>query len=120
MEYTIVTPFKRPPMSLNEQRRAHHFQVAKAKKEVGDVIGWHAKRQGMGRLKPSIIKVTWFAPDKRKRDNDSLAPFLKAAKDALVGAGVWPDDNSTWVVEDRMAVDYDKDNPRIEVSIVEV
>jgi crossover junction endodeoxyribonuclease RusA len=107
-------------MSANEQRRAHFHQEAKAKKEVGDVVAWQARRQGIKNLGPSTVTVTWFAPDKRKRDNDGLGPFLKAAKDALVQAGVWPDDNCFWVVEDRLAIKYDKENPRIEILIQEV
>jgi len=120
VDYRIVTPFRRPPLSANEQRRAHFHQEAKAKKEVGDVVYWLAVRQGIKNLRPSIVTVTWFAPDKRKRDNDGLGPFLKAVKDGLVLAGVWPDDHYLWVVEDRLAVKFDKENPRIEILIQEV
>lgn len=120
MEYRIVTPFKRPPMTLNEQRRAHFFQVAKAKEEVATVVQWMAKRQGIPRLDRVTVHVTWFAPDRRRRDNDSLAPFLKATKDALVAAGVLHDDSSEYVQQDSMAVSVDKSNPRIEIVITEV
>ena len=119
MQYRIVTPFRKPPLTTNEQRRAHYYTVAKAKKEVADVVSWRAREQNIKHLGPSVITVIWYAPDKRKRDNDALAFYLKAAKDALCPQ-VWPDDSSEWVVEDRMAVRYDKDNPRIEILIEEV
>lgn len=120
MDYRIVTPFKRPPLSANEQRRAHYHQQAKAKKEVGDVVQWHAVRQGIKDLRPSVVTVTWFVPDKRKRDTDGLGPFLKAAVDALRTAGAWPDDHSDWVTETRMVIDKsDMKNPRIEILVSE-
>lgn len=122
MEYRIVTPFRKPPLTMNELRRAHHFTEAKAKKEVAEVVAWHAKRQGIKDLGPSIITITWYPAMKRNRDNDSLAVFCKAAKDALVSVGVWPDDNSRWVVADHLVVmpEPDRDNPRIEILIQEV
>ena len=41
---------------------------------------------------------------------------------ALVTAGIWPDDNSRWIVDDHMRVETvpDRDNPRIEIRITEV
>lgn len=120
MEYLIVTPFKRPPITANEAKGAHYHAEAKAKRQVADVVMALAKRQGIKDLRESIITVTWYAPDKRRRDNDSLSPFLKATKDALVTVGVWPDDHCFWVVEDRMSVKLDRSNPRIEILLQEV
>lgn len=120
MDYLISTPFRKPPMSANEQRRAHYHQQAKAKKEVGDLVYGHAISQGIKDLLPSIVTVTWYVPDKRKRDTDGLGPFLKAAVDALRNAGAWPDDHSDWVTETRMVIDKtDMKNPRIEILVSE-
>lgn len=121
VRHRIVTPFRRPPMSVNEQRRAHYHQQAKAKKEVGDVVSWLAKRQGLKNLRPCIVTVTWFVPDKRRRDTDGLGFFLKAAVDGLVQAGALPDDHSDWVVETRLSIDKsDTTNPRIEITLEEI
>ena len=121
MRYRIVTPFRKPPMSTNEQRRAHYQQQAKAKKEVGDIVHWFAKRQQVKDLSPCIVTVVWFAPDKRRRDTDSLGFFLKSALDGLTAAGAWPDDNSDWFVETRLSIDKtDTGNPRIEIIIEEI
>lgn len=120
MLHRIVTPFTRPPMSANDQRRAHYHQQAKAKKEVGDVVAWIARRQGLKQLRPCIVTVIWYAPDKRRRDTDSLGFFLKAALDGLIKVGVWPDDHSDWVVETRLSIDKTHtDNPRIEIILEE-
>jgi len=108
-------------MTSNDQRRAHFQTQRAAKKQVEDAVHWLVKRQGIKDLGPSIVTAIWFAPDKRKRDSDSLGPFVKAALDAMVKAGVWPDDNSDWVVETRMAVSKSETRyPRIELIIQEV
>lgn len=121
MEYRLVTEFIRPPMTSNDQKRAHYYAVAKAKKLVGTAVRKLAEAQGIRDLGPSTIEVVWFVPTKRAADNDALGPFLKAAKDGLVDAGVWTDDNYRFVVKDSMSItDTDTKNPRIEIYIKEV
>lgn len=122
MEYLIVTPFRKPPLTTNEWGRAHYHTRAKAKIEVAEVVWAHAKRQRIPALRPSTISIIWYPPRRGDRDNDSLSFFLKSAKDALVNAGIWPDDNSTWIVDDHMRVmpEPDRANPRIEIRITEV
>lgn len=111
-------PMKRPPMTANDQRRAHWGAVRKAKEQVENAVNALARQAGIKNLGPSVVSVRWFAPDKRKRDSDSLGPFLKAVLDGLVGAGVWPDDHSDWVVETRMSISKSETrNPRIEIRI---
>jgi len=84
------------------------------------MIYWLCKQQKIPELAPSTISVVWFAPDKRRRDNDSLGPFIKATKDGLVKAGVFVDDSSDWITDDHMAVNSSQPtNPRIEVRISE-
>jgi crossover junction endodeoxyribonuclease RusA len=121
MNYVIVTPFARPPMSANDQRRAHWQKVRAAKKQVGDAVAWLARQQQIKDVGPAEVSFVWFAPDKRRRDSDSLGPFVKAALDGLVEAGVFPDDHNGWVVKTSMAVvSSDTRNPRIEISIKEI
>ena len=119
MQYRIVTDFQRPPLSSNEQKRAHYHKVAKCKKLVGEQIKERAEK--IPRLGPVTVEVIWFVKDKRKRDTDGLGPFLKAACDGLVQAGVLEDDHSDFVVKTSMSIDKtDMGNPRIEVVITEV
>ena len=50
-----------------------------------------------------------------------LANLLEATCDILVGANVLADDNTKVVAtHDGSYVDYDKDNPRVEIFISEV
>jgi crossover junction endodeoxyribonuclease RusA len=108
-------------MTANDQRRAHWQKVRGAKKQVGDAVAWLARQQQIKNVGPAEVSFVWFAPDKRRRDSDSLGPFVKAALDGLVEAGVFPDDHNGWVVKTSMAVvSSDTRNPRIEISIEEV
>lgn len=120
MRYVLTTSFIRPPMSANQQKRAHYHQVAKAKKLVGDQVCVLAK--GIPLLgRPVMVEVVWFVPDRRKRDSDGLGPFLKAVCDGLVQAGVLVDDHAEYVPRTAMSISSDeKDNPRIEVVITEM
>ncbi len=61
--------------------------------------------------------MTWFAPDSRARDADSLGPFTKAALDALVKCGYLPDDNSTHVLSVRQQIRVDREHPRIVIEL---
>ena len=67
----------------------------------------------LGRLR---VEVVAHAPDHRRRDLDNLH---KATLDALEHAAVYADDGQIDDLRIRRG-DVDKDNPRLEVVIVEV
>ncbi|MGW4774179.1 hypothetical protein ACWEO2_39825 [Nocardia sp. NPDC004278] len=117
--YTIELPLRRPPLTSNGQRRAHWSTVRKAKAEVASMVGWQARSQLPKRLRLNRTRVTvcWHAPDARRRDSDSLGPFLKAALDALTEAGVLPDDDAAHVLETRQRIVIDRVNPRITIEL---
>lgn len=107
-------------MSANDQRRYTWQVVRKYKEQVSTLVYGLAKAAKIPNLDPSIVSCCWYAPDRRRRDADSLGPFIKAALDGLVKAGVWPDDHSDWVVEVRLSVNKsDTKNPRLEILILE-
>lgn len=107
-------------MTANDQRRYTWQQVRAQKKIVSDAVYLAAKSARIPRLGPSIVSVRWFVPDRRRRDVDGLGPFVKAALDGLVAAGVWEDDDADFVTEVRLSLDKtDTKNPRIEILIHE-
>ena len=91
-------------MSANQQKRAHYHQVAKAKKLVGEEVCALARGKRIPLLDVCTVEVIWHVADKRKRDTDGLGPFLKAALDALVQAGVLVDDHSGYVPRTCMSI----------------
>lgn len=107
-------------MTANDQRRYTWQQVRKYKEQVSTVVYGLAKAAKIPQLGPSIVSCCWFAPDRRRRDADSLGPFIKAALDGLVKAGVWEDDHSDFVTEVRLSINKTQvKHPRLEILILE-
>ncbi len=120
MTYTLTVDIRKPPLTANEQRRAHFRTIASKKKEAAEPVAWLVKQQQIPLLERVDVTVTWFAPDARRRDSDSLGPYMKAVCDALVGAGVLKDDDSRYVRQTAMRVETDRTRPRIEIELKEV
>ena len=67
---------------------------------------------------PVNLKVVYYMRTKRRVD---LVNLLEATCDILVDAGVLDDDNSRIVVgHDGSRVEYDKQNPRAEITITPI
>lgn len=120
MTYTLTVDIPRPPMTSNDQRRADYRTVARKKKEAAEPVAWLVRQQQIPQLDRVDVTVTWFAPDARRRDSDSLGPYCKAILDALVGSGVLRDDDSRYVRQTAMRVEIDRTRPRIEIELKEV
>lgn len=60
--------------------------------------------------------VTFYEPN-RKRDQDNVISGLKYICDGLVAAGIIHNDSPRYLRFDGVRVDYDRDNPRIEVEL---
>ena len=85
-------------------------------KEIKESYKWQAFNQW--KSKPLIgnlkIRVTAYFGTKRKCDIDN---FNKLVLDSLTGI-VWEDDSQ--IYEMTITKDYDKDNPRVEIAIVQL
>ena len=65
---------------------------------------------------PVILKCNYYMETRRKCD---LVNLLQATSDILVKYGVLEDDNYTIITSyDGSSVDYDKENPRVEINII--
>lgn len=65
---------------------------------------------------PVNVQCVYYMPTRRRVD---LVNLLEATNDILVAAGVLEDDNCKIVAaHDGSRVDYDKHNPRVEITIV--
>jgi len=118
--HTIRLGHTTPPMSSNQQRRAHWTTVRRAKVEVETDVYWRAKAARIIVTTPVEVFLTWYAPNARIRDSDAASPMLKAALDALVLADVIPGDDHRYVTRSGSSVVVDRDDPRMELSIIEV
>jgi crossover junction endodeoxyribonuclease RusA len=116
--YVLDIPCQKPLMTANEQRRAKWPQVRMAKSRTASDVAWVARAAKVPPLAgPVRVTVTWWAPNARRRDPDSLGPFTKAALDALVHVGVLVDDSSKFVQSVTQQIRVDRDNPRITITL---
>lgn len=67
---------------------------------------------------PVKVKIIWYEAN-RKRDPDNIASAKKFILDALVRAGVLENDTHRYISEFSDKFKFDKDNPRIEVTLYE-
>lgn len=118
--HTLALPLRRPPLTSNDQRRAHWTRVRAAKAQVAELVGWHARNNHVPLVGRCTVTVQWYAPDARHRDADSLGPFAKAAIDGLKQCGVLAEDDARYVSAVHLpAVVVDRVNPRIEITLTE-
>lgn len=61
--------------------------------------------------------VTFFLPDRRRRDKDNLMASLKPAWDGIADAGVVTDDAGLTQLPPRLEVD--RENPRVEITLTQ-
>lgn len=107
---------------LNEYtsaNRSNPYAGAKMKKENQEAVMWAIKA---ARLKPAgavDVRITWIEKDMR-RDPDNIRFAAKFILDALVQAGIIPNDTQRYIrgIHDRFMVN--KSNPRIVVELEEV
>lgn len=87
-----------PPKELNPNARLHHHALARAKAKYRAACGWEMKAQGVKQINASAlhVSITFYAPDRRRRDWDNMLSSMKSGLDALSDAiGV---DDSLWSI----------------------
>lgn len=90
----VIIPFLYP--SWNEIQRMDRFTRTKAKKKfMGEVICILKPYADPPFAKPVRILVDIYFPKKRRRDNDNYGG--KWLIDAIVQAGIIPDDSTKWI-----------------------
>lgn len=107
---------------LNEYTKANRTNIysgAKLKKDNEQVVIDCVLYQKVKPVSnPVFIEFHWFEPNK-KRDKDNIASAKKFILDALVKTSVLPNDGWKYIIGFSDDFDIDKNNPRIEVKIIE-
>jgi hypothetical protein len=118
--YRLLLPYSRPPLTSNEARSRHHWSTQRAAKvEVQRAVWALAKQARIPRLELCTVCLTWYPPDRRRRDGGSLWPMMKAAVDGLVSAGVLEDDDSQHVAGELCRIGAPSQPARIELAIAD-
>lgn len=117
--WSFDVPLARPYMTSNEQRRATWMSVRTAKSRTASDVAWCARAAKIPPIRERVaVTFTWWAPNARRRDPDSLAPFVKAALDSLVSVGVLEDDGHKQIARVSQEVRVDRANPRITITLI--
>ena len=114
----IVLPF--PAAALNPNRRSgRSWQATAAEKVEAWQAGKIATLEALEGKRPIIatpvkFSITFYCPDRRRRDIDNLLASLKPSLDGIAQAtGI--DDS---VIEEMQLIKrYDLSNPRVEIDI---
>lgn len=90
---------------------------SKQYKEYEQAAGWHIPCKGRKIADSINLACVYYMPTRHKVD---LANLLAATCDILVRYGVLEDDNSSIVASHNGSeVRYDKESPRVEITITE-
>lgn len=106
-----------PPSNNKYLGNSHSFNIYRREKErwhmlIRAAIGKRPKKP----LCKAVVTLRYFFPDRRRRDPDNYSG--KLLLDPLVREGILADDSFDNV---RLVIigDYDKDEPRTEIELVE-
>lgn len=91
MTWVAPLPWPKPPLSLND--RLHWRVKADKVKQARRDAGWAIRAARLPRYQTVHVLLHYRAPDQKRRDLDNMAATLKPVLDALVDAGVIPDDD---------------------------
>jgi len=121
MEYKLIIQGRL--CGLNEYiatERANRYKGAEMKRENENIVIAAIRQQlrGVKITKPVYMEYTWIEKNKR-RDLDNITFGRKFIQDALVKAGVLKDDGWKYIVGFSDRFEVNRENPGIEVLIIE-
>jgi len=99
-----------------KQGNGKYQPYALMKEEYTNMITWIAKK--LPKYEKVALIITWYEPD-RRRDPDNIMAGQKFILDGLVAAKGIPNDSQKYIVSIIHRFRVDKQNPRIEVEILD-
>ena len=108
-----------PPSNNKFQGTGNRYAYQNVKKYWAELIYFSVKSQvkDVKIIDKATVKIKYFFKDKIRRDPDNYSG--KFILDGLVKSGVLKDDSFN-NIDLILKADVDKDNPRTEISIIEV
>jgi len=120
-EYTFTIPGRLPGWNeYTDKERSNKYAAATLKKDTEEYISLYLIQQLRGaKIKPPVtIKYLWVEPN-RRRDKDNIAGAKKFFQDSLVKTGFLKNDGWQDIKDFSDSFEVDKQNPRVEVRIME-
>lgn len=97
--------------------RSQAFAYQDEKQRWAWLVRAAVKKKPKKPLQKAKVKITYFFPDRRRRDPDNYSG--KFILDGLTGAGVIEDD-SFGNIRLELRGEHDKNNPRTEIELEEI
>jgi crossover junction endodeoxyribonuclease RusA len=114
-EWTLVAPWPKPPLSMNQRR--HWAPKARDVATCRSWAAWAARAARIPSLTHTTVELVWYVPDKRRRDEDNATETLKPLCDGLVDAGVVPDDTPQWMTKLMPRIEYRRGAGGVELLV---
>ncbi len=116
--WTIPLGWSRPPLSDND--RLHHMALHRLKARIRRSVAWRIGAARVPELDRCAVWLVYVPRDSRRRDTDNLNLPRKVAADAVVDAGVVPDDTPQYMSKPECEIwPADPRNPRVLLMIRE-
>src|SRR6056297_1866849 len=116
----LVIPGELPTMNTIINKSKTHWSEYKKMKDSQDaIIQYYAEQQRIKFFEAVILNITYYRKDKRT-DPDNIAAAKKFIIDGLVSAGVLEDDGWAVVKGFNETWEVDRENPRVEIELLEV
>jgi crossover junction endodeoxyribonuclease RusA len=111
-----------PPASFSPNSRVHWAVRSKDGEMVKNDVYYllRAFCTTIPQLKAIALKYTIVVPDNRRRDYDNFISRTKPITDALVHAGLLPDDTPQYIKDFRLTFQYEKGKSATIIEISEV
>ena len=122
----FILDYPRPPKGLSANDRQHWAVKAGATADIRMEVMAKTRALHLGELEKVRVDVVWVVADKRKRDSDGPAPFLKAIYDGIgadrgVSARIVPDDDPAHFEKPSLTFEYKPgERPHFRVTITDI
>lgn len=100
-----------------KQGKGNYQPYARMKEEYTTMVAWLAKK--LPAYEKVALIITWYEPDLR-RDPDNVMAGQKFILDGMVAAGTIPNDSQKHIKGIVHRFEVDRQNPRVEVEIVDM
>jgi hypothetical protein len=113
----VVLPL--PSKCLSPNARAHWTHKAGATKKARRLAREAIEAIELESIPwPAVVaQEAFFYPTRRRRDERNAVAMLKAYYDGFVDAGLIADDDHDTLSHEKPSFGYDKDAPRVEVTL---
>lgn len=112
--WSFPLDFERAPRGLSLNDRPKHWSVkAASTAQVRTIVMARVRALHVPALERCQVDIVWVVGDRRRRDTDNLAPFMKAVFDGVgadrgISARIVEDDDPAHMVKPGATIQYVK------------